>query len=126
MNPIAQAILAAVMAVPPRTVHLDDLSRFPSQWMCIDAIAFIQDHESWLYARLKIDLLNEDALTDWQWDVGRRREAWTALEAAHRKSSTAPGRRNRLRELRRLIGPEAYAAGRMPLPVPLERFRRLE
>ncbi len=59
-------------------------------------------------------------LYDWHGEARYCFQCWTILDDAYRNSY--PGRREKLVELKGLLGKEAYGSGRMPPVVPLWRF----
>ena len=74
-------------------------------------------HVAWLRATIPAD-------ADWIADADWRRRCWDLLDDCRRiHPDDAAACRCKLAELRRLIGVEWYWRGRMPEPLPWDRFR---
>lgn len=113
-------MLCAVLSDP-----LLDLHRFPPVEVSYPNYLFAVRHCEWLVARSAL-YPDEAAAFDyegWLLEAQACKAAWTWLDDAHRPGDPAM-RRGLLRQLRELIGDEAYAAGRMPGAAPWHRFRR--
>lgn len=103
--------------------NLDDLDRFPPHE---EAIAWADEHLSWIEANRSIDFVSREFWQGWYEEARSARQPWRELMLARDTTKAAAWRVRRLRDLRDLIGDEAYAQGRMPSVVnaaSLWRFR---
>lgn len=108
---------------------LSDLSRLPSSAMCRYQLEFLAERSEWL--ENLHDLHRQPCYQPWfeaaVEDVEARRAPWLALHRAHRGQEdddylpeypTGGGyAREKLAELRRLIGERAYLAGILPAAI---------
>lgn len=100
-----------------------DADRLPDKGTAADLIRFNRAYLKHLEARLhyeqdRADLIREAmAETDWLY------RAWDAARDSRCDFYYVTVRRQALKKLRDMIGPDAYAAGEMPPHVPTWRFR---
>lgn len=110
------ALLLAALDTSP--VHPDDVHRFPFLYgECREALRFANSHVDWA---------DRHADNVWRIDARWRRDAWALLRYAKLRGSPESSIRTNLRDLKELIGHEAYWRGIMPFPVPFHRFRDRE
>lgn len=127
MHPMAA--FTSVLLTFATPVSLDppiaDVGRFPSAEACREYLALNEEYRAGLRDRLSIygyelhhpeaawlDLCHREAYDLWY--------TWDCLRCAHN------GSRQWLGVLGKRIGPEAYAVGVMPAPLPLWRFQQIE
>lgn len=124
-------LLWVILAVPlpPEPPTLADCARFPPAAVCQAMEDFGKAHLEWLEARASL-AVGDGAHDYWQ---ARRAEArwcfdvWDWCGACAGCEGMEEHRRVlALRHLRDLLGDEDYEAGRLPPPVPVWRFRRLD
>lgn len=122
------APIAAAAAADPEPA-LTDLGRFPCTETVRVNYEFAREHVEWVRSQRSLSPWEP---TWWTWleEAERCRECWLQLHLAQPAESGGEDdgtydRVGSLRELRDLIGREAYWAGRMPPPAPWQRFRRV-
>jgi hypothetical protein len=124
---VAHLLLLAVPHVPQPCPHppLTDLERFPGREVVSQQLLFCRKHLAWLEVQAQLYPHRERELAVWAIEVREALGAWEVLEQAQACYGGDPAwKRERLAQLRDLIGYPAYYAGRLPT-VPLWRFRRL-
>ncbi|SRR6266566_930578 len=127
------AILYAAQSKAPPDVSFVDLERFQCKEVAWDYYYFAERHKVWLQGRM--DFSDTRAfMSRWQNDAEECRRAWDALADAwgpiNARGYMDPDsmingeewRMTRLRDLRKLLGNDAYYKGLMPPPVPLWYF----
>ncbi len=120
-------LLALAQPVEPRLPPLEDLARFPAQWVTAENRDLARRHIRWLEARIAVDRWQEAELTEWLWEARCRADLWEILHTAQQGCCdeyspwTETEKRQCLAELKRLLGQDYYQ-GRMPQPVPVYRF----
>ena len=124
----AFGLLLAALSVPA-PVSLADADRFPSGAECQAAEDFARLHLRWLEVQAAWSQSGEEDAY-WRECVAEARwcfDCWDAVGAgAANERPDAAYRLQWLARLRELIGDEDYFAGRLPPPVPVWRFRRLD
>lgn len=116
-------LLASLIQLP--VVSISDCDRWPQDWRLMDQIvlALEGEREHWLWIAAQEPPLQQQRYVDAAVWSEYRRQAWNAASWAvytreqRRLSECATW----LRQLADLLGPEDYAAGRLPGPVPLPR-----
>ncbi len=120
-------------AIPEPLPPLSDLQRFPPLWLVQDQLALSTSHQNWLQFRIDTERFNHTELSLWLIEARRHAEPWVVLEgiiqghdewAGFEQHHTDIQKQQRLNELRRLIGPQAYREGWLPSIMPLHRFKR--
>lgn len=72
--------------------------------------------------RAEVRAWNPPAVVDlWELELGWRLACWDHLETIRNPTYGSWPRKHAYRELLRLLGPEAYYAGHMPMPIPSYR-----
>lgn len=110
----------APSAFTPREVVSQDRYRFPVQWVAEANHDLACRHLAWLKANRPY------FLSEWQWGQRIKGVEYLVLvwHTAYLVADPGwPGEANlrKLRELRDLVGQDAYDLGLLPAPVPLER-----
>ncbi len=124
---ILSLLLAAEPVAPPRApVGFRDLDPFPTHWIVKANLDFAWRHVAWLEASATWQprLAHEPGWLEWRAEARLRVLLWDDLDTAT-GDYTCEFRLEALDRLRDALGPEAYAGGRMPPPVPIEWFRRV-
>jgi hypothetical protein len=131
MNPAALALallLTPAPELPPPIpdVALADAARFPGHG---PALEWLDGHIAWIESQQALDRVYVRFWAAWLEEAKEARQPWSLLAEAREavpEGSDGDDQLECLRSLRTLIGPEAYAAGRMPSmvnPKSLWRFR---
>lgn len=129
MSPVLPVILGSVVACqlpgepvrPPEIPILEtDLRWFPPREVAEVNYKLAQEHVDWLKLMVKANPTEDYG--PWLKDAEQCRVCWEDLYDCHRYYATVW----RLEFLRMRLGQESYWAGRMPPPVPLWRFRRID
>jgi hypothetical protein len=105
-------------------VRLSDTADFPSYEVCLEYRIFAVKHVEWLERQQNYN--SDDSYRDWHREAYFRFQIWNALEDAVNVRNAEGWRLARLRDFRTHIGCQAYYARRVPAPVPLHWFRRIE
>lgn len=126
MRALVFGIWLSLQPPPDGYVSLWDLERFPPEAVCTSYMASQADHCVWINKRIETALsaVEREEFQEWWRDLDLRRDCWRCLAAAHDQQFGNAYRRNKLRDLKRWIGRDAYETGSMPCPVPIERFER--
>jgi hypothetical protein len=104
---------------------LADAQRFPDRGTVNDLLAFNRAYRRFLDARQPLEqdravcLRNALKETDWLYQV------WDSVRDARCEYYYITVRRQALKRLRQMVGPEAYTAGELPPYVPLWRFHEM-
>ena len=94
--------------------------------MCRSQLQFNAEHEAWLEAQFEFDCARREVWGKWLLENERLHDAWDALDwACYQPDGRDWMGEQHLDRLRRLLGREAYEAGRMPPAVPVWRFRKI-
>ncbi len=126
---LALAFLTAPEPVPPPLPEPDveDLMRFPCQWVAEASRDAARQHVAWLKAQVGAYRLQRDPdWIDWLAEARDCHDAWQELHQAHCWAGCPDCEsccRDSLRELRQRLGAD-YDRGIMPPPTPYWRFRR--
>ena len=99
---------------PPQS----DLRRFPSAEVCVHMIGAIESYKEFLDAR--VGFVDHLALFELKAESNEAWGAWETLHSVHRNGYSE--RRDRLKTLLIVIGPEEYYLGRMPSALPIDRM----
>lgn len=119
-------LLLSLVDCDPRPLPCEAL-RFPDANTCAEARNFNQAYRCWLKSECLMRRWNNDLWDDLRY-AERAYEAWDLLDTIQRlsaNSTSRDGNRDRLGELKCLIGEEAFREGRMPAVVPWWRFREV-
>ena len=124
-------MIASLAAMLDNRPPVEDKDRFPSSEIASEAIELNAKYRTWLEANRPLDdhtgmwlkaMTEADAL----WEI------WQSVANLHSVTDESGNEylleelRNRLEELRDVMGEEAYYAGRLPPPVPIWRFQRVD
>jgi hypothetical protein len=115
-------IALAIPELPP----LADAERFPPHAVVSDALAFNRAYGDYLECCFQLQGHHEAWLTQALAETHALACVWEALADVQQPYGCESWRRQRLADLRDLLGPLAYAAGILPPPVPLWRFQKSE
>ena len=107
-----------LQGAPPST----DLDLFPPHEVCKNWTTFQTRYLETLEMRALLSPHAGAAIFEAAWYTREAMAAWRAAEYARQPGLDTVNRRRTLRELRDLLGPHDYYAGRMPDPVPLWAF----
>lgn len=113
--------LLLVAAAPLPEIRVEDAARFPFGPQTTEAYwKFASNHRLYVEA-------NAPTLTAWIAEAEYCERAWDLLDDCKRLFADKPDQlKQRLSALRDLIGPENYAAGRMPPVCPYWRFMEID
>lgn len=102
----------------------EDAKRFPDREMCCEACSF---NWAWRdYMRDSWELWRDDEIGDAIREGERLYDAWDTARDAGCPYYWIHVRRRALAKLRDLIGQDAYYNGRLPPPVPIWHFSRID
>jgi hypothetical protein len=118
-------ILAFVFAVPDLP-PLADAERFPLHAVACECLAFNRAYRGHLCLCLQLQTHQEGWLTRALAETDALAGVWEALVDTQDPCGSESWRRQRLGDLRDLLGPQAYAAGVLPPPVPLWLFQKID
>lgn len=122
---MATALLSLALVAEAVLPPLADCRRFPqSPAEICDLLAFNRCYAARLQAVLEFDASLAAEARQALRETCQLYRAWDLLRDAKCGHYSEMIRRDALRQLRELIGPDAYAAGVMPPHVPLHRFER--
>lgn len=129
MTPLPALPLIVLLAVEPPP-EAWELERFPSHAAVTHALDFNAEYIDTMQARQALCRYQHRAYCEAIDEAHELRAVWEELRSAHRWDEE-PGRNPRivrryLHELRRRIGPAAFAHGVMPAPAPFWRFERID
>jgi hypothetical protein len=116
----AVALWAALQIAPPvPPVALSDLQNFPEPWMTYKAVAAAREQYEYCRQQRRMNLSPNLPWRQWEEEAGRTVVCWENLVDAHQSYFWLgdSGRLQALGEIRRMVGPTAYACGWMPSPV---------
>ena len=104
---------------------LCDSLRFPDRSTVNELLVFNRAYRSYLESRQPMELVHASYLRAVLKEVDDLYQVWDKVRDARCEYYYVTVRRQALKELRSLIGEEAYYEGRLPPHVPLWRFQRL-
>lgn len=116
------ALLCVVWGLPSPWPPAEDLDRFPCEAVAKEYVKLGEHHIKWLEMQRPWQAHRQAEWDAWIWEAKMLNAQWDALLRVHLGGKTYT--REHLESLRWSIGWTNYAAGRMPSPVPLERFER--
>jgi hypothetical protein len=102
--------------------YLEECSRFPSRELVEDMLACNQSYHKELEARLVLDRIHAEDIQAALEETDQLHRIWETVREIRRDYYYVTVRRQALKELRNLIGMEAYYGGRLPPHVPTWRF----
>jgi hypothetical protein len=105
---------------------LSDCQRFPDRQVVGDLRAFNRAYRQHLTSRQAVELARWWELREAIQETDRLYAVWDAVGDACRDSWYVTVRRQALKRLRGLLGPEVYAAGKLPPAVPVWRFQSVD
>jgi hypothetical protein len=105
----------------PPPVTLEDCRRFPDHATARANLALANAHLEWLRSIRTPTGVAERQVGNWKMEASYSQELWEAAEKA-----TDESRLDALKMLKALRGPEDWYGGKLPPPVPVWRFRRLD
>lgn len=100
-----------------------DAVRFPDRGTANDLIRFNRAYKTHLEARLHYEQDRADVIREAMGETEQLYRAWDAVRDARCDFYYLTVRRQALKRLRDLVGPDAYYAGEMPPHAPTWRFR---
>lgn len=126
MNHLALAVglYLGLADIPEPEPAMTDLARFPHAEVAAATYEFAREHVEWARAQQAMHPW-EPSWCRWIEEAEHCRECWHQLWIAAIEDDGTYSRVEALRELKDLIGPDAYRAGHMPPPAPWWRFRRV-
>ena len=117
------ATLLMIAAAPRGEVSLGELERFPPESECLRMMDFANAHRAWLGSQAAfVPPWRHGEWYEWEAEAEYAWRAWDFLLWARRESSSRHARVTWLAELKKMLRPEDWAAGRMPPPAPVWRF----
>jgi hypothetical protein len=102
--------------------YLEECSRFPNRELVEDMLACNRSYHKELEARLVLDQIHADDIRAALEETEQLHRIWETVREIRRDYYYVTVRRQALKELRDLIGVEAYYSGRLPPHVPTWRF----
>jgi hypothetical protein len=104
----------------------NDALRFPERDIVNELLSFNRSFRQALDARRGIETNRDWDLRDALAETDRLYNCWDTLREARRDYYYITLRRQALKRLRELVGPDAYYSGVMPPSVPLWRFQSVD
>jgi DNA-directed RNA polymerase subunit F len=101
---------------------LEECSRFPSRELVEDLLAMNQSYRKELEARLVVDPIHADDLRAALEETEQLYRIWETVREIRRDYYYVTVRRQALKELRNLIGAEAFYSGNLPPHIPTWRL----
>jgi len=105
---------------------LNDGLRFPERSFVSDQLAFNRAYRQHLDNRLAVEPVRWWDLHEAIQETDRLYQVWDAVRDARCDYYYVTVRRQALKRLRDMIGPQAYFAGTLPPHVPVWRFQRID
>jgi hypothetical protein len=105
---------------------LQDCKRFPDRSTISDLLAFNRSYRQHLDSRQAIELVNWWGLQEEVEEVDRLYQVWDTLRDARCDYYYVTVRRQALKRLREMVGPEAYCTNTLPPHVPYWRFQKAD
>jgi hypothetical protein len=104
---------------------LYDCVRFPEKALAVECLSFNRAYRKAIEKRLPLEYDQADALKEILRETDELYKIWDAVRDARCEIYYVPVRRQALKQLRSLIGAEAYYSGQLPPHVPLWRFEEI-
>lgn len=101
---------------------VEEARRFPARRLIEDLLAFNRSYRNDLSARLVLDVIHAEELKAASAEAEHLHRVWATARDARCEYYYVLVRRQALRDLRALIGPEAFYSGRLPPAVPVWRI----
>ncbi len=105
---------------------LNDCQRFPDRAAVTDLLAFNRAYRQNIDVRQPLELPQWWALREVLQETDRLYQVWDTVRDARCEYYYITVRRQALKKLQEMVGPEAYLTGRLPPHVPLWRFQMIE
>ena len=105
---------------------LYDCIRFPEKALAVECLSFNRAYRKAIEKRLPLENDQAIAIKEILRETDELYKIWDALRDARCEIYYVPVRRQALKQLRNLIGPEAYYSGQLPPHVPLWRFEEIK
>jgi hypothetical protein len=121
MCPVAAAIVLAFTSVMEEAKLEAQLARFPPRKVTDAWVEFNDNHFMTMY-RIQSECPDEGTF-DWVGDIVGQGTPWTLLQQAQNRRKPIASRMNSFDKFKIEIGRAAFIQGKMPLAVPLSRFR---
>jgi hypothetical protein len=101
---------------------LAEADRFPTKEVANEMLALNRAYRQELTLRLEIDTVHREELQVALWETDQLYQVWDAVRDARSRYCFVFVRRQALKRLRELLGPEAFCVGQLPPCVPVWRF----
>jgi hypothetical protein len=105
---------------------LDDCLRFPDRAAVNDLLAFNRAYRQHLDVRKPLELSRWWEFHSVLQETEQLYRIWDAVRDARCEYYYVTIRREALKQLREMVGPEVYYSGQLPPPVPVWRFETIE
>jgi hypothetical protein len=105
---------------------VSDVSRFPNRDYCNDAINFNRHYLQYITGKKGAWRYLDEEIKEVEKETEGLYAPWDRLRDATAEVYYIQVRKKALKELRKMIGDEAFSAGRMPPFVPVQRFSSLD
>ncbi|HLW65698.1 MAG TPA: hypothetical protein VKS79_10290 [Gemmataceae bacterium] len=106
--------------------NLYDYVRFPEKALAVDCLSFNRAYRRVIEKRIPLESDRAAALKEILRETDELYKIWDAVRDARCEIYYVPVRRQALKQLRNLIGAEAYYSGQLPPHVPLWRFEEIK
>jgi hypothetical protein len=106
--------------------RLDDCLRFPDRATVNDLLAFNRAYRRHIDVRKPLELSRWWEYHSLLQETEQLYRIWDAVRDARCEYYYVTIRREALKQLRELVGPEVYYSGQLPPPVPVWRFETIE
>lgn len=103
-----------------------DSLRFPDRAAVTDMLSFNRAYRQHLDVRQPLELPNWSEMRDVLQETDRLYQIWDTVRDARCEYYYITVRRQALKKLEEMVGPEAYLSGRLPPHVPLWRFQQID
>jgi hypothetical protein len=105
---------------------LYDCIRLPEKALAVECLSFNRAYRRAIEKRLPLEMDQTAALKEILRETDELYKIWDAVRDARCEIYYIAVRRQALKQLRDLIGPEAYYSGQLPPHVPLWRFEEIK
>ncbi len=105
---------------------LSECQRFPDRSMVNELLTFNRTYRNFLTARQPVDLVHGEELRAALNETDQLYQIWDAVRDARCSYYYVTVRRQALKQLRELIGMEAFYRGQLPPHVPIWRFPEID